>query len=127
MTYVLVAVGGALGCMARYWAGGVMARMLGVAFPWGTVAINVAGSFAIGAFAAASLGSPRLGSPELRAFVTVGLCGGFTTFSAFSLQTVDLLRDGRALAAMANVALSVVLCLVSTACGYAVFQQGSAT
>ena len=100
---MLVAAGGAIGSVLRYLAGLVAVAAWGDAFPWGTVLINVAGSFVIGLFAAATLEGGMLpASPALRAFVMVGLCGGFTTFSSFSLQTLELLRDGRPTQALAN-------------------------
>ena len=124
LSYLLVATGGALGSVARYWVGGVAARSLGASPQWGTVLINIAGSFVIGAFLAAGTHDARLGGPEARALVMVGLCGGFTTFSAFSLQTVELFYEGRPAAALANVASSVVLCLLATAAGLALFGLG---
>ena len=125
--YFWVAIGGAFGSVGRYWVGGVAARSLGTSFPWGTVLINVIGSLVIGAFLTAGQQNVRLGSPEARALVMVGLCGGFTTFSAFSLQTVELLREGRVAAALANVGLSVVLCLLATAAGLALVGWGRPT
>lgn len=116
--YFLVAVGGAAGSVARYSLALFVARLTGTAFPWGTVLINILGSFVIGWFAelTASYGRHPTGEPT-RAFVMAGLCGGFTTFSAFSLQTMDLLRGGQPLRAVANVLFSVSLCLVATAIG----------
>ena len=91
MAYLLVALGGALGSMARYWATLAVTAALGPRYPWGTLGINVLGSFAIALTAA--LGTGRLPlSPETRLFVMVGICGGFTTFSSFSLQSLQL-RD----------------------------------
>lgn len=108
----LVAIGGGIGSAARFLAGAGAARLWGTAFPWGTLLINVLGSCVIGWFAA------RPGAGEgARAFVMAGLCGGFTTFSAFSLQTVELLQYGATLRAFAYVALSVLLCLCGTALG----------
>lgn len=113
-TYLLIALGGALGSVARAWGSALALRLAGAGFPLGTIAINVLGSFVIGLFAA------RAGtSDDLRAFVMVGICGGFTTFSSFSLQTLELLQAGRVLAAMGNVALSVTLCLLAVAAGHA--------
>jgi CrcB protein len=118
MTYAWVAVGSALGGMARYWMAGAMATLTGVAFPWGTILINILGSFVIGFFGMLTGVDGRLGvAPDVRVFVMTGLCGGFTTFSAFSLQTLELARDGRALAAAGNVALSVALCLAAVTLG----------
>ena len=102
-----VAAGGALGSVARYWLG-ILALPLSRQLPWGTIGINVAGSFAIAFFGTLTLGAGRYPVPETgRLFFMVGVCGGFTTFSSFSLQTLDLLRGGAPGRAMANVALSV--------------------
>ncbi len=97
MTYVWVALGGALGSVARYACSVGAARWLGAAFPWGTLFVNVAGSFAIGLLAAlvAADGRPALGS-DARAFLLVGVLGGFTTFSSFSLETLDARAQRRA-------------------------------
>jgi fluoride exporter len=114
MNYVWVAVGSALGGMARYWCSGFAARLIGEWFPWGTLIVNVSGSFVIGAFAALSAAEgPFLISPEQRIFVMVGLCGGYTTFSSFSLQTFALWREGEWHWAGANCLLSFVLCLLA--------------
>jgi CrcB protein len=119
MTYVYVALGGGLGSMARFWMAGAMARLTGPLFPWGTILINVLGSFAIGAFASAVVVHQRIELPaDARVFVMVGLCGGFTTFSSFSLQTLDLARGGRMDLALANAALSLAACLAAVAAGH---------
>ncbi len=118
LSYVLVAIGGAIGSVLRAWVGNVMVALTGPAFPWGTLLINVVGSFVIGCFAVLTAADSRFAAPaELRTFVMVGLCGGFTTFSAFSLQTLDLARDGRVGQALGNVVLSVALCLAGVAAG----------
>jgi len=120
MTYLWIALGGALGSVGRAWLAFALARLTGPQFPWGTILINVVGSFVIGFFGTltASTGG-RFGVPaDLRAFVMVGLCGGFTTFSSFSLQTLELARDGRPGQALANAALSLALCLASVAAGH---------
>ena len=118
-TYFWVAFGGALGTMARLWLGVYVATVTGLAFPWGTILINILGSLVIGFFATFTGPDGRVAVPmDARAFVMVGLCGGFTTFSAFSLQTLDLARDERWLEAGANIMLSVVLCLVAVAIGH---------
>jgi CrcB protein len=120
MNYLWVAIGSALGGMARYWCSGIAATLVGEWFPWGTLIVNVLGSFVIGLVAALSaVEGPFLIKPELRIFVMVGLCGGYTTFSSFSLQTFDLIRDGEWLWAGANCVLSVVLCLLAVWLGYA--------
>ena len=118
LTYLWIAVGGALGSMARYWLTGLVAIVLGPQFPWGTILINIAGSFVIGLFATLTVHRYPV-SFDARAFVMVGLCGGFTTFSAFSLQTLELARLGRWFEAGGNVALSVALCLVAVWAGHA--------
>jgi CrcB protein len=107
--------------MARYWLTSAMVGLTGPNFPWGTLLINVSGSFVIGLFAALTGTAGRFDVPlEARAFVMAGLCGGFTTFSAFSLQTFALFRDGRWLTAGGYAALSVLLCVVGVMLGYAV-------
>ncbi len=119
IAYLSVALGSALGGVARYGFGLAAARLWGETFPWGTIIINVVGSFVIGLFAALTLPSgPLPAGPNLRAFVMVGLCGGFTTFSSFSLQTFALARDGSWIGAAANVLLSVALCLVAVTLGH---------
>jgi CrcB protein len=119
-TYLWIALGGALGSMARFWLAAFVAQSLGPQFPWGTILINILGSFIIGFFATFSGPSGRLvASFNTRAFVMVGICGGFTTFSAFSLQTLDLARESRWLQAGGNVVLSVVLCLLAVWAGHA--------
>jgi CrcB protein len=112
--YLMVALGGAIGTVARYWLSGVVAQMVGETFPWGTLLINVTGSFVIGFFAALTGPDGRVfvGATG-RQFVMVGLCGGYTTFSAFSLQTLNLLNDGEYAYASAYIVASVVLCLLA--------------
>ena len=120
MTYLWVALGGALGSVARYACSGIAVRWLGAAFPYGTLFVNVMGSFAIGLLAAlvAADGRPSLGA-DARAFLLVGVLGGFTTFSSFSLETLNLARSGALAPAMLNVAGSVVLCLAAVSIGFA--------
>jgi CrcB protein len=99
--------------VARYWLSGVIANAFGQTFPWDTLVINVAGSFVIGFFATLTGPDGRfLVGGTARQFVIIGLCGGFTTFSAFSLQTLNLMNDREWLVAGGNVAGSVALCLV---------------
>jgi CrcB protein len=118
-TYLWIAVGGALGSMARYACSSFVANWFGQAFPWGTLIINVVGSFVIGFFATLTGPDGRLLVPgDTRQFVLVGLCGGYTTFSSFSLQTLTLAQDGQVLRAGLNVGASVVLCLLSVWLGY---------
>ena len=115
---LLVALGGAFGTLARF-ALSLAAAPISGSMPWGTIAINVAGSFLIGAFGTLTLAAGRFPVPEAaRLFVMVGVCGGFTTFSAFSLQTLDLLRNGAPGRALANVVISVVACVTAVALGH---------
>jgi CrcB protein len=119
MIYLYVAVGGALGSMARFWLANTMAVLTGAEFPWGTLLINVIGSFVISFFGMLTGTSQRFAVPyEARIFVVVGLCGGFTTFSSFSLQTMELLRTGQPGRAGLYVAASVILCLAACALGF---------
>ncbi len=119
MDYFWVAVGSALGGMARYWCSGVAARTVGQTFPWGTLIVNVLGSFIIGFFATLTGPDGRLLAPSnARVFVMVGLCGGYTTFSSFSLQTLNLVQDGEWLHAGGNILGSVTLCLVAVWAGH---------
>ncbi len=118
--WLLVAVGSALGGVSRHACGLAIAQRFGQSFPWGTLAVNVIGSFAIGVFAAVIGSSSRPGATVIRDLVMVGFLGGFTTFSAFSLQTLQLMRDGKAAVAAANIVGSVILCLLAVAVGFTV-------
>jgi fluoride exporter len=117
-TWLAVAVGGAVGSLARFWLAAAMTMLTGPRFPWGTLLINIVGSFVIGVVAAVTLTPARVAMhPDLRIFLMVGVCGGFTTFSAFSLQTLELLQSGDTSPALAYVAGSVVLCLAAVWAG----------
>jgi CrcB protein len=119
MNYVWIAVGSALGGIARYWCSGVAARLIGETFPWGTLIVNIAGSFIIGFFATITGPDGRwFVSTTGRQFVMVGLCGGYTTFSSFSLQTLNLMHDGEWLHVGFNITASVVLCLLAVWIGH---------
>jgi fluoride exporter len=114
LSYLWVMLGGALGTGARFWLSGFVASRFGELFPLGTLVINVTGSFAIGFFAAFSdVQSPFLIAPRFRQFFMIGICGGYTTFSSFSLQTLDLAQDGDWLKAGINTLLSFGGCLVA--------------
>ena len=119
LAYVWIAVGSALGGMARHACGVLATRYLGAGLPWGTIFVNVSGSFLIGLLAAltARQGRAHL-DPLLRYFLMIGFCGGYTTFSAFSLQTLELLRAGAITPALTNVLLSVLLCILAVWLGY---------
>ncbi len=119
MAYVWIAIGSALGGVARYWCSGVAARTIGETFPWGTLIVNVVGSFIIGFFATLTGPDGRVfASSAARQFVMIGFCGGYTTFSSFSIQTLNLVQDGEWLQAGGNIVGSVVLCLIAVWAGY---------
>ncbi len=125
MSYLYVTLGSALGGLLRY----VLTRLtvpFSAGFPVGTVLINVLGSFVIGYFGTLTLqGSRFQASENLRLFVMVGICGGFTTFSSFSLQSFDLIRSDQWPRALANIVLSVVLCLAAVAAGHILAQHST--
>jgi len=115
---LFVAIGGAIGALARYLIS-VAALPIRQNLPWSTIGINILGSFVIGLFGTLPLAHGRYPvSENLRLFVMVGLCGGFTTFSAFSLQTLDLIRSGAIVRAAINIAASVILCVAAVALGH---------
>lgn len=118
LMYLILGLGGALGTVARYWLSGVVSRHFPV-FPMGTLVINVTGSFAISFFATLTDPDGRFFvSPAWRALFMTGFCGGYTTFSSFSLQTLNLARDGEWLFAGLNVLASVALSLIAAWLGY---------
>ncbi len=113
--YSMIAVGGALGAMARYWVGGIVAARLGGSFPYGTLVINATGSLVLGFFMATA--AERLLSPNWRFLVAIGFAGAYTTFSTFEYETYMLIEDGSWLRAAANVVLSVGICFAALAGG----------
>ena len=113
MNYVLVFVGGGIGATARYGLQGVVYRVSGAEFPYGTLVVNVLGSFLIGVLMT-SFEERFMVNPSLRVLLTIGILGGFTTFSSFSFETMALLRDGSYGLGLMNVAFSVVICLGAT-------------
>lgn len=118
-SYLWIAIGGALGSVARYWCSGVVARLIGETFPWGTLIVNVIGSLIIGFFATITGPDGRLLVGTIpRQFVMIGLCGGYTTFSSFSLQTLNLMQDGEWLHAGTNIVASVITCLLAVWLGH---------
>jgi len=123
MEHFWIALGSALGGLARYWLSGVIARRFGAAFPVGTLVVNASGSFVIGFLATLTEPDGRvLMSASARQFLMIGLCGGYTTFSSFSLQTLSLAREGEWLHAGANVVFSVVFCLLAVWFGHVAAQ-----
>jgi len=114
---LFVAAGGAIGSVARFWLNELSLKLYGGDFPWGTIIANISGSLLIGVVAAL----PAFGERDLlaRQFLMVGIMGGYTTFSSFSLQTLTMLQHGHLAKAAANVAGSVALCLIAVWAGYA--------
>lgn len=119
--YLWVALGSALGGVSRFFLSGLIAQRVGQTFPWGTILVNITGSFIIGLLGACIAAEGRV-SPKHQQFINyflmIGICGGYTTFSSFSLQTLNLVRDGEWLHAGANVVVSVVCCLVAVWLGH---------
>jgi len=119
LSYLWVSIGGAIGSAARFWISGVVAQRYGQTFPYGTLTVNVTGSFIIGLFAALTDPEGRwLVSPSFREFFMIGVCGGYTTFSSFSLQTLSLAQDGEWLRAAANAVVSFAFCLLAVWLGH---------
>ena len=117
-----VALGSAIGGVSRYLLGGLVQRMLDTTFPAGTLLVNVTGSFLLGAIIRYALETPSL-TPEVRAFLTIGVCGGYTTFSTFSYETMALLKDGEWARAGVYITASVLLSLIGTFTGFALARQ----
>jgi CrcB protein len=128
LNYLLIGLGGALGSIARFWCSAFAARHFGEAFPWGTLFVNVSGSFLIGFFATMTGTDGRwLVSSSGRNFFMAGICGGYTTFSAFSLQTLNLAQEDKWLYAGANAVSSLVLCLAAVWVGHLLAASLNAT
>jgi len=120
LNVLLIATGGALGSVLRYLISEAVSALIGMSAVWAILLVNVSGSFIIGLAAGASWEHVRLADSSFtRYFVMVGVCGGYTTFSSFSLQTFSLLQSGEIARASINVGLSVVTCLIATWAGYA--------
>lgn len=117
--YLFVGVGGFVGSVCRYGLSGLLYRVLGDRFPYGTLAVNVLGCFSIGLFMTLFVGR-WLVQPNLRLFLTIGILGGFTTFSTFSFETVELFKGGNVYLGCLNVVGSLFFCLGSTWAGSAV-------
>lgn len=114
-TYFWIGLGGGLGSMGRYGVSRIFASWFGETFPWGTLVVNVSGSLLIGLLAGLTSdpNSRFLIAPDMRQFLLVGICGGYTTFSSFSLQTLALMREGDMLEAGSNIVMSVIFCLMA--------------
>lgn len=119
LTYFWIGIGSLLGGMARYACSRAVAMRFGETFPWGTLFVNVTGSFVIGFIAALAGPDSRLiVGPNTRNFLLVGICGGYTTFSSFSLQTLQLIQNRDLGEAFGNILLSVAACMAAVAIGY---------
>jgi CrcB protein len=119
LIYVLVTLGGGLGALGRFLLASLMTNYFGESFPWGTLVINITGSFAIGFFGTLTdPGGTLMVRPAFRTFFMVGICGGYTTFSAFSLQTLRLAQGQHWLGAGANIVGSNIGCLVAVWLGH---------
>jgi CrcB protein len=118
LSYIWVALGSSLGGIARYACSGLGVRWLGEEFPWGTLFVNVSGSLLIGALAVMIPFEGRIFGADARALLMIGICGGFTTFSSFSLETLNLARNGEWLSAAGYTLGSVALCLAAVWIGY---------
>lgn len=115
--YIIVSLGAALGGTLRYWTSTFVHKMFPAYFPFGTLAVNFAGSFLLGLFIF-YLDAKGLISPAVKIFLTVGFCGGYTTFSTFSFETLNLLRDSQFILASVNVFANVFLSLGAVYLGY---------
>lgn len=117
MLYLFIAIGSALGGVSRYAVGVALQPRFGAGFPGATLVINVTGSLLLGFLLRAALGSVSV-SPEMRALLTTGFCGGYTTFSTFSYETAMLMEDGQYERAATYAVASVIVALIATACGF---------
>jgi len=118
MTSLLIAIGGALGALARYGVNTVIVNATGGRFPWATLAVNVTGSFLLGVVLRAFEGTPNFNA--WRALLAIGFCGAYTTFSTFSYESVRLMQERQWLAAGTNMLGNVLLCLLAVMAGFAV-------
>jgi CrcB protein len=115
--FLWICLGGAVGTGARYLLSGWLARTAGISFPWGTLAVNVIGSFLLGLIMQIALGTDLL-SPTLRLALTTGVMGGFTTYSTFNYETLQYLQRNDWLMASLNLSATVVVCLVAGSLGF---------
>ncbi len=117
--YLAAALGAALGGAGRFWMSGAAARFFGETFPWGTLAVNVMGSALLAFFVTLTAPGGRFFAPApVRVFVGIGVCGGFTTFSTFSLETLNLVREGEMARAAGNVGANLLFCLAGAWLGF---------
>jgi CrcB protein len=119
--FLMVAAGGALGSMARYWVGGWAPRIFGQAFPYGTLIVNTVGSFLVAVIMSVGLRTTVI-SPNLRLFLTVGVMGGFTTYSSFNYETLALFQQRLWMTGVLNMAVTGLGCLLAGVLGLALAQ-----
>ena len=112
----LVFIGGGVGATARYWLSGTVYRWANTSFPYGTITVNVIGCFVIG-FLMTSLEERFLATPAMRVFLTIGILGGFTTFSTFSFETIKMIEDSQFQYAIVNIGMTLATCLSGTYVG----------
>jgi len=117
MNYLLVGIGAAIGGTLRYWISNITYKIFTENFPYGTLVVNVAGSFILG-FLMFYFNEKELLSPQLRLLLTVGFCGGFTTFSTFSFETITLFRETEYILGSVNILLNLFLCLIGVLLAY---------
>jgi fluoride exporter len=111
INYLIVSFGAAFGGGLRYWLSGIVYKFFPATFPYGTLIVNILGSFFLGIILFL-FDERELLSPGIKLFLTIGFCGGFTTFSTFSYETISLIRDSEYLLALANIFLNVLLCMI---------------
>lgn len=122
MQVIAIALGGAGGAVLRYWTATAVYSVLGRGFPWGTLVVNVLGSFVMGFLSIVLIERMSLG-PEWRAAILVGFLGAFTTFSTFSMETLSLLEEGAVIRALLNMFVSVLLCVAAAGVGVIIGRQ----
>lgn len=119
INYLIVSLGAAIGGAGRYWISNIVYKYFPAVFPYGTLVVNVVGSFILGLLIFV-FDEKELLNNQLRIFLTIGFCGGFTTFSTFSLETFNLIRDSEYFLASINIILSIVVCLLGVFLAYIV-------
>lgn len=117
MNYILVGIGAAIGGTLRYWISNIIYKILTENFPYGTLLVNVIGSFILGLLMF-YFNEKELLSPQLRLFLTMGFCAGFTTFSTFSYETINLFRETQYILGSLNILLNLILCLAGVSLAY---------
>ncbi len=117
MNYLIVSLGAALGGGLRYWVSDLTYKFLPTTFPYGTLAVNILGSFILGVIIF-MFDDKELITPGVRLFLAVGFCGGFTTFSTFSLETINLLKDSQIIPGLLNILSNLFLCLAGVTLAY---------